>query len=90
MYVIIGYIAASLTTFSFLPQALKTIKTRSTNDLSLGMYTGLFIVMLCWVAYGIILGEGPIIVANLVTMVFAGIILFNIAKNKLRDKKSSN
>ena len=87
MYVIIGYVAATLTTFSFLPQALKTIKTKSTTDLSLSMYFALFIGMICWLIYGIILEEGPIIIANVVTLVFTGIILFNIIKNKKKDKK---
>ena len=89
MYVIIGYVAATLTTFSFLPQALKTIKTKSTTDLSLSMYFALFIGMICWLIYGIILEEGPIIIANVVTLVFTGIILFNIIKNKKKIRSNT-
>lgn len=88
MYVVIGYIAAALTTFSFLPQALKTIKTKSTDDLSLGMYSALVIGMIGWLIYGLILKEGPIIIANVITLIFAGIILSNIVKNKIKSKKS--
>ena len=45
---LLGLVAATCTTISFLPQALKTIKTKNTKDLSLGMYTVLTTGVLLW------------------------------------------
>lgn len=73
---LIGFTAATLTTASFVPQALHTLKTRRTKDLSLGMYltvtTGLFI----WLLYGIFINSTPIIAANATSFVLAATILF--------------
>ena len=54
---LIGYIAASLTTFSFVPQVLHTIKTRDTSGISLGMYCILVIGIFLWLVYGILKGD---------------------------------
>ena len=71
----IGYIAATLTTVAFVPQALKTLRTRDTRAISLGMYV-VFAVGLCfWLAYGIVLGSWPIILSNIVTLALALLIL---------------
>lgn len=71
----LGFLAAICTTASFVPQAIKIIKTKRTQDISLVMYvvfnTGLFL----WLAYGILLGEAPIIISNVVTLIFTLIIL---------------
>ncbi len=85
---IIGTIAAFCTTASFLPQAIKTIKTQNTNGISLEMYTLFTIGVLLWLVYGILLKELEIIVANAITSVFAGIILAYVVKNTLFSKKS--
>lgn len=71
----ISYLAATLTTASFLPQAILTIKTKDTEGLSLSMY-GLFrLGVLCWLIYGVHIGDEAIIVANAITLMLAGIIL---------------
>ena len=71
----IGYLAATLTTLAFVPQALLTLRTRDVRGISLGMY-GLFTVGIAlWLAYGVCLGEWPIIAANAVTLVLAASIL---------------
>ena len=71
----ISYLAATLTTASFLPQAILTIKTKDTEGLSLSMY-GLFTLgVLCWLIYGVQIGDEAIIVANAITLMLAGIIL---------------
>ncbi|NTV46589.1 MAG: SemiSWEET transporter [Chlorobiales bacterium] len=64
----LGMVAAACTTFSFLPQALKTIKTRNTKDLSLGMYAVLTIGIFLWLVYGLIIWDIPVIAANTVTL----------------------
>jgi MtN3 and saliva related transmembrane protein len=71
----IGYLAASLTTLAFLPQALHTFRTRDVSGISLGMY-GLFTAgVALWLVYGLLLGAWPIIVANAVTLALALAIL---------------
>lgn len=72
---LIGYLAAILTTVSFVPQALKTIRTRNTQGISLVMYvmfsTGVFL----WFIYGVVTNDIPVLIANAVTLCFAAIIL---------------
>ena len=77
-----GFIAATLTTIAFIPQAVKAIKTKHTKDLSLGMYIVLNTGIICWLAYGIILNMLPIILANSITLVFTLTILYMIIKYK--------
>lgn len=77
---IIGYIAAALTTAAFIPQALRTIKTKHTQDLSLNMYISLNIGIVLWLTYGILQNVTPIIIANVVTLCFTSVILVMIIK----------
>jgi len=72
---LIGYLAAFCTTASFLPQAIKTIRTKDTSGISLYMY-GLFTIgTLFWLIYGIQSRQYPVAVANAITLLFASIIL---------------
>ncbi len=71
----IGYIAATLTTLSFVPQAAKTIRSRDTSGISLGMYVVFIIGVACWFGYGVLLGSWPMILANAVTFLLAAVIL---------------
>ena len=71
MIEIIGYAAGFLTTLSFLPQLLKTLRTRSTKDISLGMFLIFVIGISLWLLYGIMLKETPIIIANSATLILA-------------------
>ena len=86
---LIGNIAAALTTFSFLPQALKTIKTRDTGGLSFPMYLLFVTGVLLWLIYGALNNQMPIILGNLVTLILAGIILAFMARDHIRKKKSN-
>lgn len=72
---LIGYVAATLTTASFLPQAIMTLKTRDTAPLSLGMYSLFTTGVLLWLIYGIYLANLAIILANAVTLLLAMLIL---------------
>jgi MtN3 and saliva related transmembrane protein len=72
---LIGYAAAALTTGSFLPQAILTLRTRDTRGISLAMYGAFTAGVALWLVYGIALGEWPIVVANAVTLVLAATIL---------------
>ena len=71
----IGFIAALLTTASFIPQAVMTIRTRDTRGVSLGMYIIFTTGVAFWLAYGIAIDSLPMILANTVTLGLAGTIL---------------
>jgi len=83
---IIGYVAGTLTTISFLPQAIMTLKTRDTESLSLGMYSTFTIGVLLWLIYGIYLDDIAIIYANAITLVLASSILSIKVYNALIHK----
>jgi len=74
-FTIIGLVAAVCTTISFLPQAIKVIKTKRTKDLSLAMYLTFSIGVFLWLVYGIMISELPVIIANAITLIFASTIL---------------
>jgi MtN3 and saliva related transmembrane protein len=73
---IFGYLAACLTTVAFLPQAIKTIRSRKTDELSLAMYILLCAGVLFWLIYGILIADIPLIIANGVTLSLASVVLF--------------
>lgn len=72
---LVGFAAAVLTTVSFIPQALHTIRTRDTRGISLGMYATFTVGVACWLAYGIALGSWPMILSNTVTLGLSSTIL---------------
>lgn len=71
----IGTLAAVLTTGSFIPQAWHTFRSSDLAGISLGMYGAFTAGVALWLLYGLVLGEWPIIIANLVTLALAGTIL---------------
>ena len=73
---IIGYLAACLTTFSFLVQAIKSWRTKDLSGISVGMYTMFASGVALWLAYGIAIDSMPLIVTNALTLAFALSILF--------------
>jgi MtN3 and saliva related transmembrane protein len=79
---LIGYFAVFCTVVSFLPQAIKTLKTREVNGLSALTYLFLFLGSLSWFSYGILLSDVPLVVTNFLTTFFTGLILFLIVKEK--------
>lgn len=72
----LGYIAAILTTGSFLPQVIKTVRTKDTSGISLYMYLFLLAGLILWFIYGLRIKSMPIILANLFTGIMSMIILF--------------
>jgi len=81
-FVIIGYLAAFFTAVSFLPQAIKTIKTREVTGLSVITYLFLFFGSLSWLVYGYYLKDLPILTTNTLTTISTFIILFLIFKER--------
>lgn len=82
---ILGYIAAFLTTAAFLPQTIKTIKSRDTTSISLAMYVMFTTGIVLWLAYGILIESMPMIIANIITFVLSATILVL----KLTEKSST-
>jgi MtN3 and saliva related transmembrane protein len=72
---LVGYLAAALTTASFVPQAWLTFRTRDVSGISLGMYTVFACGVALWLAYGLLVGAWPIVVANAITLTLAIAIL---------------
>lgn len=79
---ILGFIAASLTTFAFLPQVIKIIREKSTASISLPMYAIFTFGVSLWLIYGLVLGNLPMIFSNIITLILSSIILFYKIKNK--------
>jgi MtN3 and saliva related transmembrane protein len=73
---LLGLLAGALTTISFLPQVIKTWKSRSAKDLSLGMFSLFCLGVVLWLVYGFILNDIPLIAANMLTLMLASTLLF--------------
>jgi MtN3 and saliva related transmembrane protein len=71
----LGLTAGVLTTLSFLPQVIKAWRSRSTRDISLGMFTMFCTGVFLWIVYGFLVGDLPVLVANFVTFLLAATIL---------------
>jgi MtN3 and saliva related transmembrane protein len=79
----IGFLAGILTTFSFLPQVIKTYQTKRADDFNLTFMLMFTVGLIFWNIYGIMIGEWPIIAANSVTLALNFVLL----GMKLRYKK---
>ncbi len=86
---IVGYIATFFSAVGFLPQAIKTVRTRDVQSLSLATYICLFSASLSWFSYGIYLRDIPLIATNTLTSFFQVIILFMILKEKNKSNERS-
>ncbi len=81
LIIYLGLLAGTLTTISFLPQVIKTFKTRKTDDISILMYIILCSGTFLWLAYGFFIKDIPLLVANSITFIFAFSILILKIKN---------
>ena len=72
---LLGFAAATCTTAAYAPQVIKVWRTRSTGDISLGMFLVLILGLALWLVYGLLSGDAPLVAANAVTMLLAGGIL---------------
>jgi MtN3 and saliva related transmembrane protein len=80
---IIGLMAGSLTTISFLPQVIKTWKSKSAKDLSLVMFSLFCLGIVLWLIYGLLIHSLPVILSNAFTLILSSMILF--FKLKFKD-----
>lgn len=85
--VFVGYIAGACTAVAQFPQAYKVIKTGETNSISLGMYVVMTFGVFCWLLYGVLLNNLPMILANGVSLIPSLYILYITIRNLNRNKK---
>jgi MtN3 and saliva related transmembrane protein len=78
----VGLAAGALTTLAFVPQVIKVFRTRSTRDISLPTFAALVLGTALWLAYGILLGEIPLIVANGASLALVSAVLWGKLKFK--------
>ena len=74
---VFGYFAAILTTAAFLPQLIKTIKTKKADDVSLTTLIMFILGVLSWIIYGYKISSMPILIANSVTLILNLLILIS-------------
>ena len=70
-----GYFAAILTTLAFIPQLIKTLKTKKAEDVSLTTLIMFLTGVAAWIIYGIAISSKPILIANVVTFLLNFLIL---------------
>ena len=74
-FAVVGYVAGTLTTLSFVPQVRRALRTRKTDDISWGWLAMFQTGVVLWLIYGLVLHDWPIILANLVTMSLCGVLM---------------
>ncbi|SEH30614.1 SemiSWEET transporter [Magnetospirillum fulvum] len=72
---LLGLVAGAMTTVSFVPQAVKTLRTRQTRDISLSMWLLFCCGVGVWIVYGLLVPAWPVVAANIPTLILAGVIL---------------
>ncbi|AJR05618.1 hypothetical protein H744_1c0593 [Photobacterium gaetbulicola Gung47] len=85
----LGGVAAACTTLSFLPQVLHTIRTRDTAGISLAMYVLFVFGILCWLIYGLISHDLPLMLGNGITLVLSSIVLLLKLKSKTNERAAA-
>jgi MtN3 and saliva related transmembrane protein len=78
---LLGMAAGTLTTIAYLPQVIKVWKTRSTHDISMGMFITLCLGLIMWTFYGFSINSTPVIVANIISLILA----FTVLVFKIRE-----
>ena len=82
---LLGYAAATLTTLSFFPQAIKTVRSGDTSGISLPMYLLFTLGISLWGVYGLLTKDGPLVLANAITLMPAVVVL----ERKLRAGRAT-
>jgi MtN3 and saliva related transmembrane protein len=83
---IIGYLAGICTAIVFLPQSIRTIKTKDVRGMSVASYVIYCLGMILWIIYGVYLHSVQMMFFNAVSLFFAAIILYIIVEQRLRNK----
>lgn len=86
---LIGMFAAVMTTISFVPQVIKSWKTKSVNDVSLIMYLVLMIGQFSWLTYGILIHSLPLIVSDFIVFVLTiSMLMLKFKYKRVEDTKA--
>jgi MtN3 and saliva related transmembrane protein len=85
----LGLVAASLTTFAFLPQVIHTWRSKSTEGLNLSMLVVLAVGITLWLIYGFGIGQLPVILANGATLLLVAVLLTLKVRDVLRGRASA-
>ena len=72
---LLGLIAGTLTTSAYFPQLIKTWRSKSAGDISWTMLITLCLGIILWLVYGVYVHDVPVILANVLTLVFTSVIL---------------
>lgn len=80
----LGLLAGGCTTLAFVPQVIKTYKSKSAEGLSLGMFSIFFMGVALWLVYGLLKQDLPVIIANLITLILAFTLI--VFKFKFRNQ----
>lgn len=83
----VGTLAGALTTLAFIPQVIKTWRSRSAADISLVMFLLFSSGVLLWLIYGVLIGSKPVIIANIITLILALSILWLKIKDIIQQQK---
>ncbi|MGM8062230.1 SemiSWEET transporter [Vogesella indigofera] len=86
----LGYLAALLTTGSFLPQVLHTLRTRDTHSISLSMYLMLVCGTATWLLYGLSIAALPVVLANALSMLMSSVILVMKLREVVRTRTAKS
>ncbi len=81
----VGWVAGTLTTVAFVPQVVKTWRTRSTRDISLAMWLAFTAGVALWIVYAVIVASWPIAVANVITLALSSTVLALKVANRGRE-----
>jgi len=85
---IIGMVAGVLTTCAFFPQVVKTVRSKSTDDLSWTWLLMTICGVFLWLVYGVYINSVSLVVANAVTFLSV-IVLFRVKYNNYCKMKNS-
>jgi MtN3 and saliva related transmembrane protein len=84
---VVGYVAGAITTLSFLPQLILTMRSRQAEGVSLRMYILFSFGVALWIAYGVFRKSPAVIVTNAVTLVLAVVIVGLVVRARLKSKQ---
>ncbi len=83
---LIGLAAAFCTTAAFVPQVVLILRTGNVDGISLGMYSIFTVGVMLWLSYAVLLGDLPMLLANVVTLLLALIVLVLVIRHRLKRR----
>jgi len=87
---LIASLAAFFTMIGYIPQAIKTIKTRDTSGISFWMYLFTIIGVVFWLIFGLMINNVPMIFKNITVIILGGIVLYIKCGNILKTSEEKN